>query len=166
MEKGYSYIIDETGTLIAHEKREFVFNQRNFIQEAETDLQFTLLADMFKKMIGEKPDLMNIHLWDRIGVSDFPPFPTQNGPSLSGLIRQTYFKKQAMRFNIAVTSVICLMAGIFLADFDVRNIVLPIKACVRFTGLLAEGTIPMMCLRNFSNGPMKSVIWPTCLTFS
>ena len=50
-ETGYAYIIDSTGVLIAHGNREFVMDQRNFIEESEINPEFASLAAMFRQMI-------------------------------------------------------------------------------------------------------------------
>ena len=51
-ENGYSYIIDSTGTLIAHDTREFVVEQRNFLEEGKTDPLYASLSNMFQKMVN------------------------------------------------------------------------------------------------------------------
>lgn len=43
-ERGYAYMIDEKGTLIAHSNRDFVLDQRNFIEESKSDNQYLRLA--------------------------------------------------------------------------------------------------------------------------
>lgn len=50
-ENGYAYIIDSTGTLIAHDNEEFVNERRNFLEEGKTDLQYAELSAMFQKMV-------------------------------------------------------------------------------------------------------------------
>ena len=52
---GYSYIITKSGALIAHENRDFVMNQRNFLEEGKTDQEFALLSAMMGRMVkGER----------------------------------------------------------------------------------------------------------------
>ncbi len=47
---GYSYIIDSKGALIAHDNRDFVLEQRNFIEESKQDERYARLAAMFRRM--------------------------------------------------------------------------------------------------------------------
>lgn len=47
---GYSYIIDNTGTLVAHDNREYVMDKRNFILESDTNKSLVRLAEMLKRM--------------------------------------------------------------------------------------------------------------------
>ena len=51
---GYGYIIDGAGTIIAHPNRDFVFNQRNLIEESKTDENYKSIAILFEKALMEK----------------------------------------------------------------------------------------------------------------
>ena len=50
----YAYIIDGTGTLIAHDNKEFVLDQKNFIHEAKANPDLLPLASMMTRMIERK----------------------------------------------------------------------------------------------------------------
>lgn len=52
-EKGYAYIIDGNGTIIAHSDREKVANEFNPIKEAENDESLQSVATFFEKVLGE-----------------------------------------------------------------------------------------------------------------
>jgi methyl-accepting chemotaxis protein len=54
-EQGYSYMIDGSGTLIAHGNREFVLSQRNFLEEGKTNPDYERLSLMMQRMVvGER----------------------------------------------------------------------------------------------------------------
>lgn len=53
-ETGYSYIIDENGTLIAHKNYEYVQNESNMIANAEKDSKFKGVADFSKMAIANE----------------------------------------------------------------------------------------------------------------
>jgi methyl-accepting chemotaxis protein len=48
--KRYSYVINGQGAVIAHPNRDYVLQQRNFIEEAKTHKDFTRLAAMLTRM--------------------------------------------------------------------------------------------------------------------
>lgn len=50
-EKGYSYIIDSSGVLIAHGTRDFVTERRNFLEEGKTNEDYAPLSRMFQRMV-------------------------------------------------------------------------------------------------------------------
>lgn len=52
---GYSYIINAKGVLIAHRKREFVTESRNFLEEGKTNPDFAAVSKMLQRMVkGER----------------------------------------------------------------------------------------------------------------
>ena len=52
---GYSYIINAKGVLIAHKKREFVTDSRNFLEEGKTNPDFSAVSKMLQRMVkGER----------------------------------------------------------------------------------------------------------------
>ena len=51
-ENGYSYMINEEGTVIAHENMELVEKGENSIKDAENDSSLKVLANLEKKMIA------------------------------------------------------------------------------------------------------------------
>lgn len=53
-QSGYAYMIDETGTVIAHQNREMVMNAFNPIQEAAEDQGLNPVAGMFTRMLDEE----------------------------------------------------------------------------------------------------------------
>lgn len=50
-EKGYSYLLDSNGTLIAHPNKEYVDKQLNILKEAETDKMFAGIKDVVLKAL-------------------------------------------------------------------------------------------------------------------
>ncbi|MBV5350151.1 cache domain-containing protein, partial [bacterium] len=48
---GYSYIIDGKGSIIAHGNRQFVLDQRNFLEEGRSNPEFASLSKMMQRMV-------------------------------------------------------------------------------------------------------------------
>ena len=53
-DKGYGYMINSKGVIVAHPDREKVMNQFNPVEESSNDSSLTSLADLFKKVAAEK----------------------------------------------------------------------------------------------------------------
>ena len=53
-EQGYSYMINNAGTVIAHPKKEYVLDQFNPIQREELDSRYKSLSTALKEVIAEK----------------------------------------------------------------------------------------------------------------
>ncbi|NYB72873.1 methyl-accepting chemotaxis protein [Sedimentibacter hydroxybenzoicus DSM 7310] len=53
-DKGYGYMINSKGVIVAHPDREKVMNQFNPVEESLNDSSLTSLADLFKKVAAEK----------------------------------------------------------------------------------------------------------------
>jgi methyl-accepting chemotaxis protein len=53
-ESGYGYIINDSGTVVAHPDRNKVMNQFNPIEEAKSDESLKSLSDLFQKAIKER----------------------------------------------------------------------------------------------------------------
>ncbi|WP_312811558.1 methyl-accepting chemotaxis protein [Sedimentibacter sp.] len=53
-DKGYGYMINSKGAIVAHPDREKVMNQFNPVEESSNDSSLTSLADLFKKVAAEK----------------------------------------------------------------------------------------------------------------
>ena len=53
-EKGYGYMINKSGTVVAHPETDKVFNEFNPIESLEGDVTLTSIAELFAKAIEEK----------------------------------------------------------------------------------------------------------------
>ncbi|OHD18604.1 MAG: hypothetical protein A2087_08565 [Spirochaetes bacterium GWD1_61_31] len=138
--KGYSYIINGQGTLIAHNNRDYVLEQKNFIEEAKTNPEYTRLAAMFQRMTeGEQGfDEYNFMGTDR--VFGYAPIPDTSWSIAVGAYKADIFAPVViMRTNIIVIAAVCLLLGSLLMVLLSRDIIVAIKDCVGFTSLLASG---------------------------
>lgn len=58
-EEGYGYILDAKGTVIAHPNTEFVFGQKNAIEEAKSDPSQAPMAEVIEKILSEDQGIVN-----------------------------------------------------------------------------------------------------------
>ncbi len=139
-ETGYSYIVDEKGVLIAHANRQFVLDQRNFLEEGKKDPQFARVGAMIQRMVkGEK----GFEQYPFMGKDRFFGFAPIEGTGWSiavganqdDVLVQVY----QMRWMIALASLGFFAVGIVIALLISRSILLPVKNCVLLLRDISEG---------------------------
>ncbi|ACU89252.1 methyl-accepting chemotaxis protein [Desulfomicrobium baculatum] len=137
---GYSYIIDGTGVLIAHGNRQFVLDQRNFVEEGKKDPQYASLGAMFQRMMkGE----IGFDQYPFMGSDRFFGFaPIENtgwsiavGAMQDDVLTEVY----RMRWMIGLASLAFFAVGIAIALLISRAILLPVKNCVDLLRDISEG---------------------------
>lgn len=141
-EKGYSYVIDGKGALIAHGNRDFVLKQRNFIEEAKTNLEYAPLAAMFQHMIrGES----GFDEYPFMGSNRFFGYSPIEGTAWSIAVgahsTDVFQQVAALRLNIVFISLVFVVIGIILTIFLARGIIRPIRWTVDTLKALSEGDL-------------------------
>ena len=139
---GYSYIIDERGTLIAHGNRQFVLDQRNFIEEARTDAQFAPLAAMFQRMVrGES----GFDAYPFMGMDRFFGFAPISGTGWSiavGAMQDDVLAPvYQLRWAIAIASLVFFGLGIVIALLVSRSITGPVSRLMSYADAVAKGDL-------------------------
>ncbi|WP_028575434.1 methyl-accepting chemotaxis protein [Desulfonatronovibrio hydrogenovorans] len=140
--EGYSYIIDGRGTLLAHDDRELVMDQRNFIEEARTNPAYADLAAMFTRMTrGES----GFDQYPFMGLDRFFGYAPIEGTSWSiavGAMRDDVFAPvYALRWAIAVSTLFFLGLGMVIALMVSRTIISPMNKIMAFAQAVANGDL-------------------------
>jgi methyl-accepting chemotaxis protein len=139
-ETGYSYIIDDKGALIAHGNRQFVLDQRNFIEEAKKDEQYVALAAMFQRMIKGESGFEQYPFMGKDRFFGFAPIENTGWSIAVGAMQDDVFAEvYRMRWMIALASLAFFAVGIVLALVISRSILLPVKNCVALLRDISEG---------------------------
>jgi len=139
-EAGYSYIIDDKGVLIAHGTRQFVLDQRNFIEEAKKDAQYVLLAAMFQRMIKGESGFEQYPFMGKDRFFGFAPIENTGWSIAVGAMQDDVLVEvYKMRWMIGLASLAFFAVGIALALVISRSILLPVKNCVDLLRDISEG---------------------------
>jgi methyl-accepting chemotaxis protein len=77
-EKGYSYILAGNGNVIAHNNRDLVTGQENFIEKGKTDKKFEALAEINKKMIAGETGFGGYSYLGEYRYMGYTPIPGTN----------------------------------------------------------------------------------------
>jgi len=137
---GYSYIIDDKGVLIAHGNRQFVLEQRNFIEEGKKDPQFATLGAMLQRMIKGESGFDQYPFMGKDRFFGFAPIEGNGWSIAVGAMQDDVFAEvYSMRWMIGIASAIFFGVGIVIALLISRAILLPVKNCVDLLRDISEG---------------------------
>ncbi len=138
--EGYSYIIDGKGALIAHDNRQFVLDQRNFIEEGRTNPEFARLGQMMKRMTKGETGFDEYEFMGHDRFLGFAPIPgTQWSIAVGAMRDDVMIGVFAMGNAIFWASTILLLVGIVATLLVSRIITRPIVRLMRYAQAVAGG---------------------------
>lgn len=141
-ESGYSYIIDETGNLIAHPDKKYVTEQKNFIKESETAPEYAQLADMMKRMIAGEKGYSEYILEGEDRFFGFAPVPGSTWSFAVGTLKSEVMQPIInLRMYILIISMSFIILGIIFIVMFSRSITRPITKTVEIIKDLSEGVL-------------------------
>ncbi len=139
-QSGYSFIVDDQGTAIAHANRQFVLEQRNFIAESKTNPEFTAVAKMLQRMTKGETDFEQYPFMGKDRFFGFAPIKgTGWSIAVGGLADEILAPIHEMRWMIGLASVVFFMVGIGMALIIARGVLSPVKTCANLLKDISEG---------------------------
>lgn len=139
-ENGYSYIIDNQGTMIAHGNREFVLNQRNFLEEGKADAKFADLSAMFQRMTQGESGFDEYPFMGSVRYFGYAPIAGTDWSIAVGSYKADVFEQiETMKLNIVLVSIVGVFLGAFLAALFAKTIATPIQNTVSMLKDISEG---------------------------
>ncbi len=139
---GYSYIIDGKGALIAHGNRQFVLDQRNFIEEAKTDSQYAPLAAMFQRMVKGETGFDEYPFMGTDRFFGYAPIQGTDWSIAVGAMRDDVMAPvYQLRWAIGIASLIFFGIGITIALVATRAITGPVKRLMKYADAVAQGDL-------------------------
>lgn len=138
-EKGYAYMINDLGTVVAHPNRERVISQWNPIEEAKNDDSLKVVAEHMSKVLEEKRGINTYHFEGNSLYSAYAPIEGSNwiivtvaneGEVLSAI--------PGLKNRVLLTSLIILAFGILASYFIGNSIAKPIISTVAYAKKIAE----------------------------
>lgn len=137
---GYSYVVDGSGTLIAHDNRQYVLDQRNFIKEAEENPDYARLAAMLTRMTTGESAYDSYVFEGRERIFGFSPVPGSAWSIAVGAYQEDVFGHVGgMRVSILIISGIFLVLGLGMAGVLSRAISVPVRKTAAMLRDIAEG---------------------------
>ena len=138
--KGYSYIIDQTGVLIAHDNRDFVMDQRNFIREADTNAIYTRLAQMMQKMTAGESGFDEYYFMGSDRFFGYALIPETGWSLAVGAVKSEVLANQTRALKtILFLAIGIVLLSVILAWFVAGSISKPLRIAVDRFKDIAQG---------------------------
>ncbi|MGN0552664.1 MAG: methyl-accepting chemotaxis protein [Oscillospiraceae bacterium] len=142
-EHGMNFIIDSTGTFIAHSDFSYASSLVNFITEAENDASLSDRADVISEMISNRTGSL---MYDDAGTKRIACYvPIEKGSSWVLAVTVSYFefiRKELIGLAVlAVVAIIVMIVSIMLILKTASRIVKPVCSCTKRIELLADGDL-------------------------
>ena len=126
-QKGYAYIINDKGIVVAHPNRDFVLNQFDPITESEGDKTLVNLADNFRKVLEEKSGVGEYTFNNKVLYNAYMPIEGTNWILVSAADKEELFQSVTtlVKILLAVVGVIILIS-IVISYYIGKSIARPI----------------------------------------
>ena len=139
---GYSYIINGKGALIAHRKREYVTDARNFLEEGKTNPEFSALSKMLQRMVKGERGYDSYTFVGSENFFGFAPIPNTGwsvavGAKKSEVLEDVY----EMKTTFALLSLGFLVAGALVAFALAQSIAVPVNKLVTAAVSISNGDL-------------------------
>ncbi len=136
---GYSYIIDNKGTVVAHRSLDYVKTAKNFIEEAKQDEQYKPIAEMLLKMTQGESGFAEYSLSGHNSLFGFSPIPESQWSVATGTAKEeVYSHIYSMRTTFIIICGIFLLLGAIFAFVSAALVVNPILNGVSLLTNIAE----------------------------
>jgi methyl-accepting chemotaxis protein len=140
--KGYAYIIDGKGRLIAHKNREYVRTQRNFLEEGKTRAEYAELSAMFQKMTRGETGFDEYEFLGSKRFFGYGPIAGTNWSLAVGAHKtDVFYRLPEIQKTLVLLSLGFVFLGILFAVLFTRTIVMPIGLIVAIVKHLSQGDL-------------------------
>lgn len=138
--KGYSYIIDGQGALIAHKNRDYVLQQKNFLKEGEGDPALAPLVAMFRRMVARETGFAEYAYEGTDRIFGFAPIMGTRWSLAVGAYRSDVFgETEDMARTIIFISLGALAVGLLVMFLVSRSMMRPVKLTAQALKDISQG---------------------------
>ncbi|TVQ28652.1 MAG: methyl-accepting chemotaxis protein, partial [Spirochaetaceae bacterium] len=139
---GYAYMIDRTGAFIAHDQRDYVLEQRNFLEEGRTNPDLARLSQMLQRMTQGHAGYDEYVFMGSLQFAGFAPIARSDWSIAIGGYRDRIFRSvDQMRSTTMLIAVFFIVVGVVAAVIFARSISSPINTLVAGADQLSVGDI-------------------------
>lgn len=138
-EKGYGYIINTQGTVIAHPDRDKVLSQFNPINEVKEDKNLTSLANVFQQIISEKSGVRSYNYQGKQLIAGYTPIADTNWIFvITADSKEVMSSISDMRLSSLLVGFIMLIICVIVTYFMGASITRPIIKTVQQADKIAK----------------------------
>jgi len=138
-ESGNTFLINEVGTVLAHKNRDFVKEQRNFLQEAEESGKESNQSILVREMLANGNGMMDYT--NDAGRQLVAYTRMENGWSAATIVSENEMLEplDQLRNQVIVLSFVILVVAAIITYFISRSISQPIRELVKMGNEIAQG---------------------------
>lgn len=138
--EGYAYIIDNTGTLIAHDNEDYVKEKRNFLEEGKTDPDYKMVSLMLEKMVKGETGFDQYYFMGSDRFFGYAPIPNTTWSIAVGAYKDEVFKGlYNLRNYIFLVVGLMILIGIIIGYYFSGTITKPLKDATLILQDISEG---------------------------
>lgn len=140
---GYGFIVDSTGTIIAHPNQQYVMDFTNYITLAEEDKSYEKQAEVIKKMVSGGTGSTVAKLDGKTVMLSYVPIDSNEGWTLAvAYPQQEYLKNLFTSLIISFTVLLIIIAVVVLYSTRMSKILAdPVAKSTQRIHLLAQGDL-------------------------
>lgn len=145
-ENGHAFIINADGMILAHQNRDWVKDQINFLEQSRVDKKETAQAKAIETMLSNDSGIVNYEVNNEKQLLGYHNL--NNGWELGVIAYEKDMLKtlNTLKIQFFIVAFIIIILGVILAITTARSVSNPIKAVVKIGEHLANGdftqTIP------------------------
>lgn len=141
-ESGYAFIVDETGTTIAHPNFDLVKNQENFLTKAETDKSLKSLANLIEEMSTRNNSSTEYNINNTVKLAGYAPIENSNWIIAVSIEKSEVLSKLAKLKTILIIAIIILLSfSILLSLLVGRILARPIIEASEYALKISQGDL-------------------------
>ena len=137
---GYCYVVDHTGTFIAHQNEELIVNSVNMIENAKTDASLQSVAQFIQYVLENNKGIGSYHLKNESRIAAFAPLTKANWKVIiTAPIDEFLTTIWTLRHLMYGSGLALLLLTLTIIFLIARAMVQPVRTAVKALRNIAQG---------------------------
>lgn len=149
-QNGYAYMVDDDGAVIGHQNKDLVLEHYSPIEEAKSNPDALLLAELHKRMVAGERGFGDYRFQGEDKFMGFAPIKSTNWAiAVTAPKDEVFAPINNLRNSLAISTIIALTVGILIASNVSRPIVRLIVQATEYAERVAEGDLTIQISDRF-----------------